>query len=212
MPPYPGLPRPYVKKISKYIPDTMEMSLLSLLENFIYLKKSSKKYLLTERKFHMRRLDEKDLEMLAILQEDGRLSNTGLADRLAISETPCWRRLKRLVDEKIVTGFQAILNRRKLGLGVMSFVQLSCGQHDPEITRAFEKTILDCPQVLACHNTTGEADFLLQVVARDLDDYSRFVDTVLRRLPGVTRIRSNISLRELKSSNRLPLDRESQKT
>ena len=156
----------------------------------------------------MKTIDEKDLEMLTLLQADGRISNTRLAAALAMSETPCWRRLKRLIEDKIITGFQAVLNRRKLGFGVMSFVQLSCSQHDPEITEEFEQRIRDCPQVLSCHNTTGEADFLLQVVARDLDDYSRFVDMELRRLPGVTRIRSNISLRELKSSNRLPLENQ----
>ncbi|MGP3372459.1 Lrp/AsnC ligand binding domain-containing protein, partial [Escherichia coli] len=69
----------------------------------------------------------------------------------------------------------------------------------------FEQMIQGCDNVLSCHNTTGEADFLLQVVAKDLDDYSRFVDKVLRKLPGVSAIASNISLRELKSSTRLPI-------
>ncbi len=87
----------------------------------------------------------------------------------------------------------------------MAFVQISCTDHSEEATAKFERIIESAPQVLSCHNTTGEADFLLQVVARDLDSYSRFVEKVLRTLPGVSSIRSNISLRELKTSNRLPV-------
>lgn len=149
--------------------------------------------------------DRVDIGILDRLQHDGRLSNAKLAEQLALSETPCWRRLKRLEETGVIEGYQAVLNRRKLGLGVMAFVQIACTQHSEAVTAAFEKIILACPNVLTCHNTTGEADFLLQVVARDLDDYSRFVDKVLRKLPGVASIRSNISLRELKASNTLPI-------
>lgn len=153
----------------------------------------------------MEAFDKVDIGILERLQRDGRLSNAKLAEQLALSETPCWRRLKRLEEDGVIEGYQANLNRRKLGFGVMAFVQLSCTDHSEEATAAFEKVIQACPEVLACHNTTGEADFLLQVVARDLDDYSRFVEKVLRKLPGISSIRSNISLRELKASNRLPV-------
>lgn len=150
-------------------------------------------------------LDRVDAKIVQRMQKDGKLSNTKLASELALSETACWRRLKRLEEEGVITDYQANLDRRKLGFGVMAFVQLTCNQHDAETTERFERTIEQCDNVMACHNTTGEADFLLQVVAIDLDDYSRFVDQVLRKLPGVSAISSNISLRELKSSTRLPV-------
>lgn len=153
----------------------------------------------------MRQIDRVDIGILERLQQDGRLTNTKLALALSLSETPCWRRLKRLEDEGFIEGYQANLNRRKLGLGVMAFVQITCTEHDEDTTRAFEAIIQSSTNVLSCHNTTGEADFILQVVARDLDDYSRFVEQVLRKLPGVSGIHSNLSLRELKSSSRLPL-------
>lgn len=153
----------------------------------------------------MSKIDRVDAQILERLQQDGRLSNAKLADQMSLSETPCWRRLKRLEATGIIQGYQAVLDRRELGLGVMAFVQLECTAHDAEVTRRFEQAIQASPNVLACHNTTGEADFLLQVVARDLDDYSRFVETVLRALPGVSGIRSNLSLREVKASNRLPV-------
>nr|WP_298141509.1 Lrp/AsnC family transcriptional regulator [uncultured Pseudomonas sp.] len=153
----------------------------------------------------MEKIDRVDIGILERLQRDGRLSNARLAQDLSISETPCWRRLKRLEEDGVIEGYQANLNRRKLGLGVMAFVQLTCTEHDETTTRAFEAIIQSSANVLSCHNTTGEADFLLQVVAKDLDDYSQFVEQVLRKLPGVSAIRSNLSLRELKSSSRLPL-------
>lgn len=153
----------------------------------------------------MKSLDKVDADILRRIQQDGRLTNAKLADELSLSETPCWRRLKRLEEDGVITDYQANLDRRKLGFGVMAFVQLTCNQHDEETTQRFEEVIQHCDNVLSCHNTTGAADFLLQVVAKDLDDYSRFVDQVLRKLPGVSGIASNLSLRELKASTRLPI-------
>jgi|TARA_R110002049_G_scaffold100384_2_gene244390 DNA-binding Lrp family transcriptional regulator len=150
-------------------------------------------------------IDAVNAQILELLQGDGRMTNTKLAEHLNMSETPCWRRLKKLEESGIIEGYQANINRRKLGLGVMAFVQLSCSEHDKAATAEFQRIIEDTPNILACHNTTGEDDFLLIVVARDLDDYSAFVDSTLRRLPGVTGIRSNLSLKEMKASRKLPV-------
>ncbi|WP_268878293.1 Lrp/AsnC family transcriptional regulator [Mesobaculum littorinae] len=146
-----------------------------------------------------------NVQILTLLQEDGRMTNAKLAQRLGMSETPCWRRLKRLEESGIVEGYQANLNRRKLGLGVMAFVQLRCSEHDRDATSEFQRIVETTPNILSCHNTTGADDFLLIVVARDLDDYSAFVDNTLRCLPGVTSIRSNLSLKEMKASSKLPV-------
>lgn len=153
----------------------------------------------------MKGLDEKDMGILKLLQDDGRAANAKLAEQLAMSEAACWRRLKRLLEGGVIKGFQANLNRKALGFGVLSFVQLSCNQHSEGVTQEFERMVRSDPHVMTCHNTTGDDDFLLQVVARDLDEYSEFVERVLRKIPGVANIRSNISLREVKSSSRLPL-------
>lgn len=151
------------------------------------------------------RLDKVDIAISERLQRDGRLSNVKLAEQLSLSEASCWRKQKRLEECGVIEGYQAILNRRKLGQGVMAFVQISCSDHSEEATEKFENIIASAPQVLSCHNTTGEADFLLQVVASDLDSYSRFVEKVLRKLPGVLSIRSNLSLREMKTTHRFPV-------
>ena len=89
---------------------------------------------------------------------------------------------------------------------MLAFVQLTYTAHDTKTTSDFIDIIQRCDNVLSCHNITGGADFLLQVVARDLDDYGHFVDTVLRKLPGISDISSSISLKELKSTVQLPLD------
>lgn len=153
----------------------------------------------------MSRLDSVDAQLIDNLQDDGRLSIAKLAEQLGMSEATCWRRHKRLEELGVIEGYQATLNRRKLGGNVLAFVQITCTQHSEAATAEFERVVQTSSRVLSCHNTTGEADFLLQVIAQDLDDYSRFVEKVLRQLPGVSSIRSNISLREMKATSHLPV-------
>lgn len=150
-------------------------------------------------------LDETDRTILRLLQEDGTLSNAKLAERLALSVTPCWRRIRRLEEEGFIDGYQANLNRRKLGFGVLAFVQLSFDIHTDDSANRFEKAVLTYPEVQSCHKITGKADYLLQVVSGDLDSYGEFVEQVLRMMPGVTSIHSSLALREIKSTSRLPV-------
>ena len=111
----------------------------------------------------MEQLDRIDRGMLDMLQQDGRVSNARLAEAFSLSETSCWRRLRRLEEAGLIAGYHARLDRRKLGFGVMAFVQIVCTQHSEEVTAEFERLIQASPNVLACDNTTGEADFLLGV-------------------------------------------------
>lgn len=153
----------------------------------------------------MNALDSTDIAILRALQQDGRLTNARLAEQVALSETPCWRRLKRLEADGYIDAYRADLNRRKLGFGVVAFVQITLGDHAGDAPLQFEQRVAAMSEVLSCHNVTGESDYLLQVVAADLDTYGVFVRDTLRRLPGVSAIRSNLSLREIKSSHALPL-------
>ena len=158
------------------------------------------------RKNHLNpELDDVDLSILRHLQEDGRISNARLAEKLSLSETPCWRRLKRLEAEGYIEGYQANLNRRKLGYGVLAFVQLSVSIHTDEATARFENVVRSCPEVIACHNITGQADFLLQVVVPDLRGYDRFLTGCLLKIPGVSDIRSNFAIHTVKTPGPLPL-------
>ena len=150
-------------------------------------------------------LDDIDLAMLDLLQADGAISNAALGDKLSLSVTPCWRRRKRLQDEGVIKDYQANLGRRMLGLDVLAFVQIQFGTHADDAPDTFEKAMHLLPEVLSCHKITGDADYLLQILATDLDAYSDFVEQVLRKQRGVTSIKSSLSLREVKSSARLPV-------
>jgi len=150
-------------------------------------------------------LDDTDRTILRLLQQDATLSNPKLAEHVSLSVTPCWRRLKRLEEDGYITGYHASLDRRKLGLDVLVFVQLSFLVVTDGSIKKFEETIAQCPEVLSCHKVTGTADYLLQVVAESLDAYSDFVENVLRVIPGISMIHSSLAMREIKSSSLLPI-------
>lgn len=150
-------------------------------------------------------LDALDLRLLALLQEDGRASNARLAEALHVSETACWRRMRRLEAAGCVTGYRADVSRAAIGLGVLALVQIGFASHSGDSPERFEDAVRAIPEILSCRNVTGEADYVLEVVARDLPAYGRFVAEVLRRLPGVATVRSSLCLREVKAGARLPV-------
>jgi DNA-binding Lrp family transcriptional regulator len=150
-------------------------------------------------------LDKIDRAILAALQTDGRMSNARLAETVGLSETPCARRLKRLENDGYIERYRAVLSRSALGLGVVAFVYVRFAVHDRAVATRFEREILAIPRILSCHNVSGSADYVLQVVARDLDDYGTFMRDQLRGLPGVTSVESSLSLREIKANGGLPL-------
>ncbi|AEA65137.1 MULTISPECIES: Lrp/AsnC family transcriptional regulator [Burkholderia] len=150
-------------------------------------------------------IDATDMKILQIVQENGRLSNAEIAEQVSLSPSPCWKRLKRLESSGMIRGYQAMLDRRMLGFGVVAFVNISLDNHTQKVCRAFEAGVMAMPEVIACHNTTGAHDYLLQILAEDFDTYSEFVLDRLRTLPGVKEMLSTVSMRELKSSVKLPL-------
>ncbi len=132
-----------------------------------------------------------------MLQKDGRTPISRLASAVSLSETPCWRRVKQLEQKGYIQGCKARIDRRKVGYDLVVFVHLAVNIHTCEATRDFERRILACERVLSFHNVSGEYDFLLQVVACNLDDYSGFIEDELRAIPYVTDIHSVFSLREI---------------
>jgi len=149
-------------------------------------------------------LDPTDLQLLQYIQRDGRISNTRLAEQINLSETPCWRRWKRLEEEGYIEGYRGVLSRDRLGYGVIAFVQVTLGQHDVATSESFEQQLQAMDWVLMCHNITGDADYLLQIIAHDLGNFSDHL-TQIRQLPGVRSIQSTISVREVKTDPSLPL-------
>ncbi|WP_425357886.1 Lrp/AsnC family transcriptional regulator [Pseudomonas asplenii] len=148
-------------------------------------------------------LDDTDLKILKILQDDGRLSNAELAERVSLSPSPCWKRLKRLESIGAIRGYQAILDRHLMGLGVVAFVSILLDNHTEATCRIFEERVRQMPEVTACHNISGQHDYLLQVLADDLESFSAFALNRLRTIPGVKEMQSSFSLREVKASNRI---------
>lgn len=154
----------------------------------------------------METLDKFDRAILNELQADGRLTNAELAQRVGLSAAPCWRRVRTLEDEGFITGYRAEVNRRKIGLGVMAFVRLDAERNNTDGTRQLELAIGKLPEVINCHYISGTGTFELQVVAQDLDSFSRFALSSLMNLPNVKDIHTSFSLGEVKANGALPLD------
>jgi Lrp/AsnC family transcriptional regulator, leucine-responsive regulatory protein len=151
-------------------------------------------------------MDKKDAEILTVLQTDGRATNASLAKRLHMAEAPAWRRVKALEDSGVISGYRAVLDQRKLGFEVTAFVSIRFSSHSPDLQKQFEEQVQQIPEVIWCHNISGATDFLLCVVARNLNEYGQFVSVRLRALPGVTAIESSFSLKAVKDDDRLPVN------
>lgn len=149
--------------------------------------------------------DATDRRILAVLQRDGRLSNQDIAARVNVSPAACWRRIRALEERGVIRGYRAELDRESVALGLCVFVHVSLARHEVRNLGRFEKAVLARPEVLECHATTGDADFLLKVVARDIRSYDRFLEDFLFALPGIAQVRSAITLREVKQTAELPL-------
>lgn len=153
----------------------------------------------------METLDKFDIAILGHLQNDGRLTNAELAQRVGLSAAPCWRRVRALEDGGYITGYRAEINRHKIGLGVLAFVRLDAERNTGDGTRALEEAIRKLPDVVSCHYISGTGTFELQVVAQDLDSFSRFALGSLINLPNVKDLHTSFSLGEVKASSALPL-------
>ncbi len=150
-------------------------------------------------------LDRYDVALLRELQRDARLSNTELAARIGLSAAPTWRRVKWLEDQGYITGYRAEIDRRKIGLGVLAFVRVDADRNTAAATRQLEEAIRSIPDVIACHYISGSGTFELEVVATDLDAFSRFAQETLLNLPHVKDLHTSFSLGEVKAGGALPL-------
>src|SRR6202158_6295161 len=150
-------------------------------------------------------LDPADCRIVAELQANGRLSNVELADKIGLSPSPCLRRVKRLERDGYIEGYRAALRRDRIGLGFSVFIGVKIDGHTNERALAFEKAVLEMPEVIACHLVSGESDYFLEVVVPDLGDYQRFLVGELLNLPIVREVRSNIAIQTLKAGAPLPL-------
>lgn len=151
------------------------------------------------------RLDDTDLAILNLLQSDASASVAEIADKVGLSQSPCWRRIQRLEQDGFVRERVAVLDRRKLGLNLEVFAQVRFQREEPETLANFEAAIRAAPEVVECHMLMGDMDFLLHVVTQDVESYERFLRHTLAVLPGVRDIKSAIALSTVKAGQKLPV-------
>jgi Lrp/AsnC family leucine-responsive transcriptional regulator len=151
-------------------------------------------------------LDKTDIKMLAALQANGRLTNVELAEKVALSPSPCLRRLKQLEESGVIRQYVALLDPAKLGLGLQAFVRVSLEKRGGSAhLNSFMEAVQRWPEVVNCYAMTGEMDYLLQVYFEDLQHFSRFVMDELLQQPGVEDVKSSFVLKEFKQTTALPI-------
>ena len=149
-------------------------------------------------------IEARDRRILTELQRDGRLTMQELGERVGMSASACWRRVRNLEESGVIDRYAVIVNAREAGFGLSSVVHVSLARHEQQNVDHFIREVLRHPEVLECFATSGEADFHLRVVVEDIDAYNRFLDEFIFRLPGVSQVRSNIVLKEIKADTALP--------
>jgi Lrp/AsnC family leucine-responsive transcriptional regulator len=154
----------------------------------------------------MLKLDRLDRKILEHLQNDGRISNIELAEKVGLSPSPCARRVKQLEDSGLILKSVTLLNREKLGLKLTALVQISMDRHTPDRFETFESTLNTCPEVLSCMLITGQAaDYMIEVLVTDMEAYQAFLLGKLTRIPGVTGVHSSFVLRKVIDRTNVPL-------
>lgn len=150
-------------------------------------------------------LDAIDRRILALLQEDARLSNVELAEKVGLSPSPCLRRVRDLQDSGVIRNYVTLVNPDSVGLPVSVFVHVTLERQVERALERFEAGIVKRPEVMECYLMTGDADYLLRVVTADLSAYERFLMDHLTRVPGVASIKSSFALKQVKYRTALPL-------
>lgn len=149
--------------------------------------------------------DDRDRQLLLLLQSDCRLSNADLAERVGLSASVCWRRVRAFEDAGVIERYRADVSAAKVGLNFQAIVHVQLTRHNPQHLSGFMAAIAQRSEVLDCYATTGKADYHLRVLCRDIDQYNRFLEDFLFCLPAVESAQTNVVLREIKRSATIPL-------
>jgi Lrp/AsnC family leucine-responsive transcriptional regulator len=146
------------------------------------------------------KLDRYDQQILELLQQDARLNNQDLAERIGLSPSPCLRRVRALEESGLIVGYRALLDAKKMGLSLMALIHISMDRHTPERFANFEAAVRVLPEVLECLLITGQdADYQLKVLVRDMDHYQALLLNQITRIEGVTGVHSSFVLRRVVS-------------
>jgi len=149
-------------------------------------------------------LEPRDVAILDLLQRDSRLSNQDLAERVGMSSSACWRRVRALEEAGVIRGYRAEIDPRRAGLGFHAIIHVRLVRHTREIVDRFVAEVMRHEEVQDCYATTGEADYHLRVLCRDLDAFNDFMERTLFRLDGIANIQTNLVLRHIKAPGMPP--------
>jgi Lrp/AsnC family transcriptional regulator, leucine-responsive regulatory protein len=151
------------------------------------------------------KLDQIDHKLLEILQSNGKITNAQLSKEVGLSPAPTLERVKKLENTGIIESYHAQIDREKVGLGVMTFVQVTLSGHRKAITETFVSTIESVPEITECHHVTGSCDFLLKVIARDIASYQKLIMETINEIEVVASTQTMVILSTFKNSKVLPI-------
>ncbi len=150
-------------------------------------------------------LDDFDRKILQTLQKNSDYSMAELGEIVGLSHTPCWRRVKRLQDEGIIKGKVTLVDPNKLNLSVTVYTYITIKSHAEESLNAFETAVMNIDEIIQCHSTSGDKDYILQVLVSSVSDYERLLKQTLVHLPNVASGNSTFALKQIKNTTQLPL-------
>lgn len=151
------------------------------------------------------KLDDTDRKILRCLLAEPQLSMIELADKVALSHTPAWRRVKRMEEEGVIAGRSLRLDAERLGFPITVFAEVKIKNHDEDSLNAFEDCVQQYPEIVECFTMGGESDYLMRILARSVADYERFLKKVLLHLPGVASMNSSFALKSVKLTMDVPV-------
>ena len=150
-------------------------------------------------------LDDIDLKILEALQDNGRITNRELADKVSLSPAPCWRRLRALEANGVIQRYAALVDPTKVGLSVQAFAHISLENHHSATVAQFDASIARIPEVLECHSTSGDHDYMLKIIVANMAAYETLLSKKLLQIPAVRTVNTSFSLRQKKLTTQLPL-------
>lgn len=149
-------------------------------------------------------LEQSDWKLLELLQQDARLSNQEMAERVGMSASSCWRRVKALEEAGVIRAYRAEVDAAKAGLGFHAILHITMMRHSREVVDRFTAEVLRHDEVMECFATTGSMDYHLRVLCRDLDAFNEFMERTLFRLDGIAQVQTHLVLRQVKMRNAVP--------
>lgn len=152
----------------------------------------------------MHALDKTDLKIISQLQQNGRLSNNELSERVALSPSPCLRRVRQLENANVIQGYTAVVDREACGLSVMVFISIRLQKQTDSTIAKFEKGVQELDEVMACYLMSGTSDYMLQVLIGSLGDYEKFIRDKLSRIPGIGTLETHFALGQVKQNRVFP--------